>query len=135
MEESEEAEMRAGLDAGEPGLSRMIKLSYRVLGLNSFLTVGEDETRAWTVNIGALAPRLRGLFTRISSGDSFELKRWRMLISSTAERWLKLVTGASSVRKVASTLCKTAISSISCSRCKFISFRLANSEKANKGTP
>ena len=57
MEAEEEAEMRAGLDAGEPGLSRMIKLSYKVLGLNSVLTVGEDETRAWTVNIGALAPK------------------------------------------------------------------------------
>jgi len=61
MEEIEEAEMRAGLDAGEPGLSRMIKLSYRVLGLNSFLTVGEDETRAWTVNVGALAPKAAGV--------------------------------------------------------------------------
>jgi len=57
MSEEEEAEMRAGLDAGEPGLSRMIKVSYQVLGLNSFLTVGEDETRAWTIKIGALAPK------------------------------------------------------------------------------
>ncbi len=57
----EEAEMRTGLDAGEPGLSRMIKLSYGVLGLSSFLTVGEDETRAWTVNIGALAPKAAGV--------------------------------------------------------------------------
>ena len=61
MSEEEEAEMRAGLDAGEPGLSRMIKLSYRVLGLNSFLTVGEDETRAWTIDIGALAPKAAGV--------------------------------------------------------------------------
>jgi ribosome-binding ATPase len=61
MDEEEEAEMRAGLDAGEPGLSRMIKLSYRVLGLNSFLTVGEDETRAWTIPIGALAPKAAGV--------------------------------------------------------------------------
>jgi hypothetical protein len=61
MPEEEEAEMRAGLDAGEPGLSRMIKLSYKVLGLNSFLTVGEDETRAWTINIGALAPKAAGV--------------------------------------------------------------------------
>ena len=49
MPAEEEAEMRAGLDAGESGLSRMIKLSYEVLGLNSFLTVGEDEVRAWTI--------------------------------------------------------------------------------------
>jgi len=61
MDEAEEAEMRAGLDAGEPGLSRMIKLSYSVLGLSSFLTVGEDETRAWTVNIGSLAPKAAGV--------------------------------------------------------------------------
>jgi hypothetical protein len=61
MSEEEEAEMRAGLDAGEQGLSRMIKLSYKVLGLSSFLTVGEDETRAWTVNIGSLAPKAAGV--------------------------------------------------------------------------
>jgi hypothetical protein len=61
MPAEEEAEMREGLDAGEPGLSRMIKLSYQVLGLNSFLTVGEDETRAWTVHNGALAPKAAGV--------------------------------------------------------------------------
>ncbi|MDA1279980.1 MAG: DUF933 domain-containing protein [Chloroflexi bacterium] len=57
----EEAEMRSGLAAGESGLSRMIKLSYGVLGLSSFLTVGEDETRAWTVNTGTAAPKAAGV--------------------------------------------------------------------------
>jgi GTP-binding protein YchF len=61
LSEEEEEEMRTGLDAGEPGLSRMIKLSYSVLGLNSFLTVGEDETRAWTISIGTLAPKAAGV--------------------------------------------------------------------------
>jgi GTP-binding protein YchF len=56
----DEAEMRAGLGAGESGLSRMITLSYRVLGLVSFLTVGEDEVRAWTVPAGSPAPRAAG---------------------------------------------------------------------------
>jgi ribosome-binding ATPase YchF (GTP1/OBG family) len=60
MPAEEEAEMRAGLDAGESGLSRMIKLSYEVLGLNSFLTVGEDEVRAWTISAGTLAPMAAG---------------------------------------------------------------------------
>ena len=60
MSTEEEAEMRAGLDAGESGLSRMIKLSYEVLGLNSFLTVGKDEVRAWTISAGTLAPRAAG---------------------------------------------------------------------------
>ncbi len=60
MSQEEEAEMRTGLNAGESGLSRMIKLSYKVLGLSSFLTVGEDEVRAWTINAGALAPQAAG---------------------------------------------------------------------------
>ncbi|MEX0760992.1 MAG: redox-regulated ATPase YchF [Dehalococcoidia bacterium] len=60
MDESEEAEMRAGLDAGESGLNRMIRLSYEVLGLISFLTVGEDEVRAWTIEEGTTAPRAAG---------------------------------------------------------------------------
>jgi ribosome-binding ATPase len=37
----------------EPGLSKMIRLSYALLGQQSFFTVGEDEVRAWTVRIGA----------------------------------------------------------------------------------
>lgn len=39
----------------EPGRSRVIRLSYDLLGLHSFLTVGEDECRAWTVRRGATA--------------------------------------------------------------------------------
>jgi GTP-binding protein YchF len=39
----------------EPGRSRVIKLSYELLGLHSFLTVGEDECRAWTARRGATA--------------------------------------------------------------------------------
>lgn len=37
----------------EPGLNKMIRLSYGLLGLQSFFTVGEDEVRAWTIRIGA----------------------------------------------------------------------------------
>ena len=44
----------------ELGLSRMIKVSYDLLGLQSFFTVGEDEVRAWTVRRGALAPEAAG---------------------------------------------------------------------------
>lgn len=57
MSPEEEAEMRSGLDAGESGLRRMIRLSYQVLGLISFLTVGEDEVRAWTIEEATEAPR------------------------------------------------------------------------------
>jgi len=44
----------------ELGLSRMIRSSYELLGLLSFFTVGEDEVRAWTVRLGALAPEAAG---------------------------------------------------------------------------
>ncbi len=44
----------------EPSLNRMIRLSYDLLGLQSFLTAGEDECRAWTVHRGATAPEAAG---------------------------------------------------------------------------
>jgi ribosome-binding ATPase len=37
----------------EPGLAKIIRLSYALLGLQSFFTVGEDEVRAWTIPVGA----------------------------------------------------------------------------------
>ena len=45
----------------EPGLNKMIKYSYELLGLQSFFTVGEDEVRAWTVKKGATAPEAAGV--------------------------------------------------------------------------
>ncbi len=57
----EDAEMfmqEFGID--EPSLNRMIRLSYDLLNLQSFFTVGEDECRAWTVHRGASAYELAG---------------------------------------------------------------------------
>mgnify|MGYP000845343591 FL=1 len=45
----------------EPSLNKMIRLSYDLLGLQSFFTAGEDECRAWTVRRGALAPEAAGV--------------------------------------------------------------------------
>jgi GTP-binding protein YchF len=45
----------------EPSLNRMIRLSYDLLGLQSFFTVGPDECRAWTVSRGATAPEAAGV--------------------------------------------------------------------------
>jgi GTP-binding protein YchF len=57
----EEAEMfLQEYGIAEPSLNRMIKLSYDLLGLESFFTVGEDEVRAWTVRRGATAPEAAG---------------------------------------------------------------------------
>lgn len=57
----EEAEMfldEYGIE--EPGLNRVIGVSYDLLGLQSFFTVGEDEVRAWTVRCGATAHEAAG---------------------------------------------------------------------------
>ncbi len=45
----------------EPGLNRMIRMSYQLLGLESFFTVGEDEVRAWTIPQGANAVDAAGV--------------------------------------------------------------------------
>lgn len=55
MTPEDESEFRESLNAGEPGLDRMVRLSYSLLGLISFLTTGEDETRAWTIRKGTTA--------------------------------------------------------------------------------
>jgi ribosome-binding ATPase YchF (GTP1/OBG family) len=44
----------------ESGLDKLIKSSYSLLDLISFLTTGEDETRAWTIRRGTLAPQAAG---------------------------------------------------------------------------
>ena len=41
----------------EPGLDRLIHAAYRLLGLQTYFTVGPKEVRAWTVRIGATAPQ------------------------------------------------------------------------------
>jgi hypothetical protein len=53
-------EFMAALGITEPGLIRMIRVSYEALGLLSFFTVGPDEVRAWTVRQGAAAPEAAG---------------------------------------------------------------------------
>jgi len=49
MAPEEERQFRESMDAGESGSGRMIRLSYNLLGLDSFFTVGPDEVKAWTV--------------------------------------------------------------------------------------
>ena len=48
------------LGIGESGLEQLIRSSYALLALISFLTTGEDETRAWTIKRGTLAPQAAG---------------------------------------------------------------------------
>jgi GTP-binding protein YchF len=54
-------EMRASFGIGESILPRLARTAYHALGRNTFLTTGEDETRAWTFRAGAKAPECAGV--------------------------------------------------------------------------
>ncbi len=55
--EDEKKEYLTGFNMRDSGLDRLIKQSYKTLGLVTFLTTGEDETRAWTAHEGDLIPK------------------------------------------------------------------------------
>ncbi|MBV8909621.1 MAG: redox-regulated ATPase YchF, partial [Gammaproteobacteria bacterium] len=61
LEEGERAEFLTGLGLGEPGLNRVIRAGYRLLGLQTFFTAGPKEVRAWTVRSGATASQAAGV--------------------------------------------------------------------------
>ncbi len=60
LEEDEKGMFLEDLGLKESGLEKLIKASYHLLGLLSFLTSGEDETRAWTIKAGTKAPQAAG---------------------------------------------------------------------------
>ena len=65
----ERKEFLSDLGLSESGLDKLIKASYHLLGLISFLTAGEPETRAWTIKKGTLAPQAAGkIHTDIERG-------------------------------------------------------------------
>jgi ribosome-binding ATPase len=61
LEEDERSEFLAELGLKEPGLDRVIRAGYRLLGLETFFTAGPKEVRAWTVRVGATAPQAAGV--------------------------------------------------------------------------
>ncbi|MDR1695673.1 MAG: redox-regulated ATPase YchF [Endomicrobium sp.] len=61
LSESDQETFLKDLGLSEPGLNRLIKAGYDLLGLATFLTAGEDESRAWTIKKGFLAPQAAGV--------------------------------------------------------------------------
>ena len=60
LDKNDKIEMLRELGLQESGLDKVIKASYKLLGLMSFLTAGEPEVRAWTIKIGTKAPQAAG---------------------------------------------------------------------------
>ena len=60
LPENERAEILEGLGLGDGALPRFIQRAYHILGLRTFLTTGEKESRAWTFRLGSTAPEAAG---------------------------------------------------------------------------
>jgi ribosome-binding ATPase YchF (GTP1/OBG family) len=61
LDAEERAEMLEGLGLGDGALPRFVRSAYHLLGLRTFLTTGEKESRAWTFSAGWKAPRCAGV--------------------------------------------------------------------------
>jgi GTP-binding protein YchF len=61
LEDAEKRELLASIGQDEPGLNQLIRVGFRTLGLQTYLTAGPKESRAWTIPIGATAPEAAGV--------------------------------------------------------------------------
>lgn len=60
LEDADKADFLQDLGLDEPGLDRVIRCGYKLLGLQTYFTAGEKEVRAWTTRVGATAPQAAG---------------------------------------------------------------------------
>jgi ribosome-binding ATPase len=84
MDEKEAAELLASYGLKEPGLNRLIRATYDLMGLIPFFTAGEPEVRAWTIRKGASAVKAAGaIHSDIEKGFiRAEVVRWNDLLSA-----------------------------------------------------
>ena len=61
LDKAERREFLASLGLDEPGLNKVVRAGYELLGLITFFTAGETEVRAWTIKRGAKAPQAAGV--------------------------------------------------------------------------
>jgi hypothetical protein len=61
LEEADRADFLKDIGLEEPGLNRVIRAGYKLLGLQTYFTAGPKEARAWTVRVGATAPQAAGV--------------------------------------------------------------------------
>ena len=61
MDDADKAVFLADMGMDEPGLNRVIRAAFRLLGLQTYFTAGPKEVRAWTVKVGATAPQAAGV--------------------------------------------------------------------------
>ena len=83
MDAEDKAVFMEEFGLGESGLDRLIKKSYALLGLISYLTAGEKETRAWTITRGTKAPQAAGkIHTDFEKGFiRADVVNWEILVN------------------------------------------------------
>lgn len=84
MEEKEAAELLESYGLKEPGLNRLIRATYKLMGLIPYFTAGEPEVRAWTIRKGATAVKAAGeIHSDIEKGFiRAEVVRWNDLLAA-----------------------------------------------------
>jgi ribosome-binding ATPase len=84
MDDKEAAELLASYGLKEPGLNRLIRATYDLMGLTSFFTAGEPEVRAWTIHKGTNAVKAAGaIHSDIEKGFiRAEVVRWDDLLAA-----------------------------------------------------
>ncbi|HJV07707.1 MAG TPA: DUF933 domain-containing protein, partial [Chromobacteriaceae bacterium] len=58
---ADKTEFLAEMGLEEPGLNRLIRAAYKLLGLQTYFTAGVKEVRAWTIHVGDTAPQAAGV--------------------------------------------------------------------------
>ena len=61
LDEADKVDFLADIGLDEPGLNRVVRAGYKLLGLETYFTAGEKEVRAWTIPVGATAPEAAGV--------------------------------------------------------------------------
>src|SRR5205807_1149898 len=93
MEEKEAAELLASYGLKEPGLNRLIRATYDLMGLIQFFTAGEPEVRAWTIRKGATGGKAAGETQRTQRFRSEEETRNKFVIADYTKVGLRVCTG------------------------------------------
>jgi hypothetical protein len=61
LDDADKTEFLADMGMQEPGLDRLIRAAYKLLGLQTYFTAGVKEVRAWTIHVGDTAPQAAGV--------------------------------------------------------------------------
>ena len=97
LPEEDRAEFLAGLGVDEGGLASLIRATYKLLGLRTYFTTGEKETRAWTIKAGMSAPQAAGVihtdfergFIRAQTIGYKQLLEAGSLVEARNKGWLR----------------------------------------------